>query len=133
MADLLGGWLVLEHDPDKAARTKVGADAGFGRDHAPAKRLGSAVGQEISLDIVAIGLEQNRGAAQLADRLLGPLDHAVALAGLRIKHLPGRRDLEALLGARLGLKLGHFALLFRSDTFGQNGPSAGDASIKCAD
>src|ERR1017187_2896399 len=77
--------------------------------------LSSAVGQKISLDIVAIGLEQDLGAAQLADCLLGPLDHAVALAGLLKHHLPGRRYLEALLGARLGLQLGHLALLCRPD------------------
>src|SRR5690242_296993 len=71
-----------------------------------------AVRQEIFLDVVTIRLEQDVGAAQLADLLLGPLDHAVALAGLLIKHLPAAGDLEALFGARLGLELGHLALLF---------------------
>src|SRR5579864_5194302 len=88
------------------------------------KGLGSAVGQEISLDVVTIGLEQNRGAAQLANGLFGPLDHAMTLAGLGEQHLPGRRDLEALLGARLGLQLGHFALLFRPDKLGKTARSA---------
>src|ERR1700747_342887 len=77
-------------------------------------RSGSAVGQKVLLDIVAVGLEQHVGAAQLADLLLGPLDHAVALAGLLVFHLSGRRDFEALLGARFGLDLGHLALLYRS-------------------
>src|SRR5258708_16436909 len=105
----------------------------FGKDHAPAKSFGSAVGQEISLDIVAIGLEQDLGAAQLTDLLLGPLDHAVALAGLRKQHLPGRRYLEALLGARLGLELGHLALLFAPDEFEPNGSAPPViVSIKCA-
>src|SRR5208282_5511609 len=71
----------------------------------------SAVRQKIFLDIVAVGLEQHGGAAQLADLLLGALDHAVALARLGIEDLSGRRHLEALLGARLGLDLGHLALL----------------------
>src|SRR5262245_45926991 len=70
-----------------------------------------AVGQPVFLDVVTIRLEQDVGAAELADLLLGPLDHAVALAGLRIQHLPGAGDLEALFGARLGLDLGHLALL----------------------
>src|SRR5262245_64502768 len=70
-----------------------------------------AVGQPIFLDVVTIRLEQDVGAAELADLLLGPLDHAVALAGLGIQHLPGAGDLEALFGARLGLDLGHLALL----------------------
>src|SRR5262245_64152593 len=70
-----------------------------------------AVGQPIFLDVVTIRLEQDVGAAELADLLLGPLDHAVALAGLLVEHLAGAGDLEALLGARLGLDVGHLALL----------------------
>src|SRR5580698_10719139 len=73
----------------------------------------SAVRQKVLLDVVAVGLEQHVGAAQLADLLLGALDHAVALARLRIEDLSGPRHLEALLGARLGLDLGHLALLWR--------------------
>src|SRR5690349_18734544 len=71
----------------------------------------SAVGQEILDDVVAVGLEHHTGAAVLADLLLGPLDHAVALAGHRRLHLAAGGDLEALFSARLGLQLGHFALL----------------------
>src|SRR5262245_65961942 len=71
----------------------------------------SIVRQKILLDLVAVGLEQHRGAAQLADLLLGALDHAVTLAGLLVEHLPARGHLEALLGAGLGLELGHLALL----------------------
>src|SRR5262245_22230384 len=73
--------------------------------------LGSAVRHPILLDVVAVGLEQHVGAAQLPDLLLGPLDHAVALARLGIQHLAGAGDLEALFSARLGLDLGHLALL----------------------
>ena len=72
---------------------------------------GQSLGKEVLLDLVAVGLEQHRGAAQLADLLLGPLDHAVALAGLLVEHLPAGGHLEALLGAGLGLDLGHLALL----------------------
>src|SRR5580700_6462279 len=71
----------------------------------------SAVGQKVLFDVVAVGLEQHVGAAQLADLLLGALDHAVALARLRVEDLSGSRHLEALFGARLGLDLGHLALL----------------------
>src|SRR6186997_234222 len=71
----------------------------------------SAVGQKILDDVVAVGLEHHAGAAMLADLLLGPLDHAVALAGVGRFHLALGRDLEALFSARLGLQLGHFALL----------------------
>src|SRR6266516_1358662 len=76
-----------------------------------AYREPSAVGQKVLLDIVAVGLEQHVGAAQLADLLLGPLDHAVALARLRIEDLAGTGHLEALFSARFGLHLGHLALL----------------------
>src|SRR6478672_5014245 len=71
----------------------------------------SAVRQEIFDDVVAVGLEHDAGAAVLADLLLGALDHAVAFAGHGRFHPAAGRDLEALLGARLGLDLGHFALL----------------------
>src|SRR5438477_11659230 len=71
----------------------------------------SAVRQEVFLDVIAVGLEQHVGAAQLADLLFGALDHAVALARLRIKDLAGAGHLEALFGARFGLHLGHLALL----------------------
>src|SRR6516165_5836936 len=73
----------------------------------------SAVRQEILFDVVAVGLEQHVGAAQLADLLLGALDHAVAFARLRVEDLSGPRDLEALFRARLGLDLGHLALLMK--------------------
>src|ERR1700688_4367537 len=67
------------------------------------------VRQKILLDVVAVRLEQDRHAAGVADEFLGALDHAVALAALAIADLAGRRDPEALLGAALGLHLGHFA------------------------
>jgi hypothetical protein len=47
----------------------------------------------------------------LAYLLLGAFNHAMALAGLLIKHLPAAGDLESLLGPGLGLDLGHLALL----------------------
>src|ERR1700733_8508942 len=87
---------------------------GWPRGRGPAEtgsRTRSGVRQEVFLDVVAVGLEQHVGAAQLADLLLGPLDHAVALAALGIEHLAGARHLEALFSARFGLQLGHFALL----------------------
>src|ERR1051325_11686211 len=72
---------------------------------------GSGVRQEILLDVVAVGLEQHAGTAQLADLLRGPLDHAVAFAALGMHHLAGGSHLEALFSARFGLQLGHLALL----------------------
>src|SRR3954454_8714478 len=79
------------------------------------RRTRSGVRQEILLDIVAIGLEQHAGAAQLANLFLGPLDHAVALAALGGHHFAGSSHLEALFSARLGLQLGHLALLLASE------------------
>src|SRR6516162_10116928 len=70
----------------------------------------STVRQEIFLDVIAVGLEQHVGAAQLANLFFGPLDHAVALARLLIEDLARGGHFEALLGARFGLHLGHFAL-----------------------
>src|SRR5262249_39437300 len=76
-----------------------------------ADRGRSAVGQIVLFDLIAVGLEQHGGAAQLADLLLGALDHAVTLAGLLVEHHPGRGHLEALFGAGFGLELWHLALL----------------------
>src|ERR1700731_4831746 len=59
----------------------------------------SGVRQEIFLDVVAVGLEQHAGAAELTNLLLGPLDHAVALAALCSHHFAGGSPLEALFGA----------------------------------
>src|SRR6187200_161418 len=72
---------------------------------------GSAVGHPVLLDVVAVGLEQHVGAAQLTDLLLGPLDHAVTLARMGRHHFTGAGNLEALFSARFGLDLGHLALL----------------------
>src|SRR6185503_585679 len=74
-------------------------------------RARSGVRQEVLLDVVAVGLEQHAGAAELTNLLLGPLDHAVALAALSVHHFAGGSHLEALFSARLGLQLGHLALL----------------------
>src|SRR5580704_10327158 len=71
----------------------------------------SGVRQEVLLDVVAVGLEQHAGAAKLTNLLLRPLDHAVALAALGGHHFAGGSHLEALFSARLGLQLGHLALL----------------------
>src|SRR3954470_7787586 len=81
-----------------------------------ARLVRSGVRQEVLFDVVAVGLEQHAGAAQLADLLLGPLDHAVALAALGVHHFAGGRHLEALFGAGLGLQLGHLALLYGRST-----------------
>src|SRR5579862_3504924 len=114
----LGG---LEHLLVLGMRCDAALDACHGRPPVKARRTlkryaaesrgTSAVRQKVLFDVVAVGLEQHVGAAQLADLLLGALDHAVALARLRIEDLSGPRHLEALLGARLGLDLGHLALL----------------------
>src|ERR1700684_396877 len=79
----------------------------------------STVRQKILFDLVAVGLEQHVGAAQLANLLLAALDHAVALARLLVEDLSGPRYLEALLGARFGLHRGHLALLWPQ----ANGPA----------
>src|SRR5262245_53383222 len=71
----------------------------------------SVVRQEIFLDVVAVGLEQHVGAAELTNLLRRPLDHAVAFAALGVFHLAAGGHFEALFGARLGLQLGHLALL----------------------
>src|SRR3954452_12445895 len=89
------------------------------------RRTRSGVRQEIFLDVVAVGLEQHASAAQLADLLLGPLDHAVALAALGVHHLAGGRHFEALLGARFGLQLGHLALLLAGNTIAPVGRKSG--------
>src|SRR6266852_5900751 len=73
--------------------------------------LRSGVRQEKLLDVVAVGLEQHPGAAKLTNLLLGPLDHAVALAALGVHHFAGGSHFEALFSARFGLQLGHLALL----------------------
>src|SRR5262245_135011 len=72
----------------------------------------SAVRQPILPDVVAVSFEQHPGAAMIADLLRRSLDHAVAFARHGRLHLGGPGNLEALLCARLGLDLGHLALLF---------------------
>src|SRR3954452_23966352 len=85
----------------------------------------SAVGQEEFLDVVAVGLEHHAGAAMVADLLVGPLDHAVTLAGPGGQNFAAAGDLEALFGARFGLQFGHLALLWRAGCRrGQSPPSA---------
>src|SRR5918995_2159467 len=74
-------------------------------------RTALAVRQEVLLHVVRVALEHGRGAAQVADLLVGPLDHPVTLAGLGVNDLAGASDLEALFRARLRLQLGHLALL----------------------
>src|SRR5499433_3233381 len=94
-----------------------------------ADRGQSAVGQIVLFDLIAVGLEQHGGAAQLADLLLSAFDHAVTLAGLLVEHHPARGHLEALLGAGFGLELGHLALLCG----GGHGPAGRMCSFERAD
>src|SRR5215813_7882927 len=94
-----------------------------------ADRGRSAVGQIVLFDLIAVGLEQHCGAAQLADLLLGALDHAVTLAGLLVEYHPGRSHLEALFGAGFGLELGHLALLCG----GRHGPAGRICSFERAE
>src|SRR6185295_8975007 len=74
------------------------------------------VRQPVLLDAFAVGLEHHVHAAQLADLLLGPLDHAVTLARVARQHLAGAGHLEALFRARFGLQFGHLALLYGPET-----------------
>src|SRR5260370_17075780 len=67
----------------------------------------SGVRQEILLDVVAVGLEQHAGAAKLTNLLLGPLDHAVALAALGGHPFARRIHLQPLFTAFLALQLEH--------------------------
>src|SRR5579872_6233942 len=89
----------------------------------------SGVRQEVFLDVVAVGLEQHAGAAELTNLLLRPLDHAVALAALGMHHVAGGSHLEALFSARFGLQLGHLALLSRRST---KPPQRGAGRLKCS-
>src|ERR1700755_2193368 len=77
---------------------------GFGKVEDRAWRSG--VRQEVLLDVVAVGLEQHAGAAELTDLLLRPLDHAMALAALGVHHFAGGSHLEAPFGAGFGLQWG---------------------------
>src|SRR5580692_1930876 len=78
---------------------------------------GLAVRQEEFLDLVAVGLEQHRRAAQITDLLGRALDHTVALPALGVDDLAGPGNFEALFRARFGLQLGHLALLRASRPF----------------
>src|ERR1700753_641383 len=101
---------------------------GFGKVGDRAWRSG--VRQEVLLDVVAVGLEQHAGAAELTDLLLRPLDHAVTLAALGMHHLACGSHLEALFGARLGLQLGHLALLIAATRRAPRGASAAKCSLE---
>jgi hypothetical protein len=63
------------------------------------KKTKSSVWQKIFDNIIAIAFEQHISAAQIADLLIRPFDHAMALARLGIKHFPSRSYLKALFGA----------------------------------
>src|SRR5438105_581885 len=80
------------------------------------RRRKSGVGQPVLLDSLAVGLEHDVHSAQLADLLLGPLDHAVTFARVGGQHLAGAGHLEALFRARFGLQFGHLALLYGPET-----------------
>jgi hypothetical protein len=69
----------------------------------------SAVRQKESYDLFAFAFGQHGGAAQITDLLVGPFDHSVAFAPLRIKHFACCRDFEPLFSGRFGFKFGHFA------------------------
>src|ERR1044072_3109915 len=86
-----------------------------------------SVGQPVLLDALAVGLEQRLGAAQLANLLLGPLDHAVTFARMGRQHLAGAGYLEALFRARFGLQLGHLALPYGQQTASHRPGSPGPA------
>src|SRR6201995_5749418 len=88
----------------------------------------SGVRQGVFLGVVAVGLEQHAGAAKLTNLLLRPLDHAVTLAALGMHHFAGGSHLEALFGARLGLQLGHLALLWPQ----QDAPQEAVLRLKCS-
>src|SRR6185369_11531841 len=66
-----------------------------------------------------VGVGENVCAAVLADILGVVADQAVALSSHTVLDLAGRRELEALFDAALGLQFGHFRLLavrrFRED------------------
>src|SRR5437868_8690787 len=90
----------------------------------------SGVRQEVLLDVVAVGLEQHTGTAELANLLFRPLDHAVALALLGVHHFAVGSHLEALFGARLGLQLGHLALLKAAATTRPRGAFAAKMLVR---
>src|SRR6185437_700937 len=105
-----------------------GSPRGRGSAQVKSRDARSGVRQEVFLDVVAVGLEQHAGAAKLPDLLLCPLDHAVALAALGVHHFAGGSHLEALFGARLGLQLGHLALLLPQ----KNAPKEALSRLKCS-
>src|ERR1700712_1657952 len=88
----------------------------------------SGVWQKVLLDVVAVGLEQHAGAAELTNLLLRPLDHTVAFTGMGGHDLTRSGDFEALFGARLGLQLGHLALLWPTP----NAPRKALRRLKCS-
>src|SRR5258708_13872455 len=71
----------------------------------------SAVHEKEFLDDLGVGLGQQFRAAMLALHLLRPVHQAVALTRRVHPHLAGGGEREALLGAALGLHLGHFGFL----------------------
>ena len=85
------------------------------RINAATREHGMTYGRFIhGLSEAGIALTQNAGTPRVAHELRGTLDHAVTLTRLAGFDLAGRGHLEALLGATLGLQLGHFAsLLFK--------------------
>src|ERR1700759_1486602 len=93
-------------------------------------QMRSGVRQEVLLDVVAVGLEQHAGTAELSDLLLRPLDHPMALAALGVQDFACGSHLEALFSARLGLQLGHLALLIAAENHAGNGVFAAKMLVR---
>src|SRR5215475_9573337 len=74
-------------------------------------QISSTVRQKELLDDLGVGRGHDLGAAMLALHLLRPVDQPMALARRVHPHLAGGGEREALLGAALGLHLGHFHFL----------------------
>ncbi|CCF21957.1 protein of unknown function [Pseudorhizobium banfieldiae] len=76
------------------------------------ERVSETVRQVVLDDLLAIWFGKDHRAACIADELVGPLDHSVALTSSGREDLAGSRDLEPLLGGGFRLHLGHFATPF---------------------
>src|SRR5690606_18897374 len=99
---------------DDLAVPGMGGDAPFYARHetSPWSRgtLFQAVRRENLHNPLGIRLGDEGRAAQIADLLVGPFDHAVTLASLAALHLARGCEAETLLHTTLGLQFGHFAL-----------------------
>src|SRR5262249_42014515 len=115
---VLGAAAIAGRQIEDLLVTRMRRGAAFDACHG---KSSSTVGQEVALHVLGVRGMHDLGAAMLALHLLRAIDETVSLARRVHAHLAGGGEREALLGAALGLHLGHLALFLGFDVAQRDG------------